>query len=104
DFSRCKTAKQLSRYCGLSPCNASSGHKVADAGLIDGCHKVLRMTIIQAAHRLIRTSDRWSKLALSLKQRGKPACVIVGAVGNRWIRTLHHAMKENKNDQRVKQR
>jgi transposase len=95
DFSRFKTAKQLSRYCGLSPCNASSGNKMADAGLIDGCNKTLRMTIIQAAHRLIRTSDRWSKLATSLRQRGKPACVIVGAVGNRWIRTLHHAMKQN---------
>ncbi|HET8636713.1 MAG TPA: IS110 family transposase [Acidobacteriaceae bacterium] len=97
DFSRFKRAKQLSRYCGLSPCNASSGNKVADAGLIDGCNKVLRMTIIQAAHRLMRTSDRWSKLAASLKARGKPACVIVGAVGNRWVRTLHHAMKGNKN-------
>jgi transposase len=98
DFSRFKRAKQLSRYCGLSPCNVSSGNRVADAGLIDGCNKVLRMTIIQAAHRLIRTSERWGRLAASLKARGKPACVIVGAVGNRWIRTLHHAMKQNKND------
>ena len=30
---------------------------------------------------------------LPLRRRGKPACVIVGAVGNRWLRTLHHAMK-----------
>ena len=97
DFSRFKRAKQLSRYCGLSPCNVSSGNRLADAGLIDGCNKVLRMTIIQASHRLIRTSQRWSNMAASLKARGKPACVIVGAVGNRWIRTLHHAMKENKN-------
>jgi transposase len=99
EFSRFKTAKQLSRYCGLSPCNASSGNKVADAGLIDGCNKMLRMTIVQAAHRLIRTVQRWSKLAESLKKRGKPACVIVGAVGNRWMRNLHHAMKpESKTD------
>jgi transposase len=94
DFSRFKTAKQLSRYCGMSPCNASSGRKVADAGLIDGCNKLLRLTVVQAAHRLIRTSDRWGKLADSMKARGKPACVIVGAVGNRWLRGLHHAMKQ----------
>jgi transposase len=93
DFSRFKTAKQLSRYCGLSPRNASSGNKVADAGLIDACNKLLRATIVQAAHRLIRTIDRWSQLADTLKMRGKPACVIVAAVGNRWVRTLHHAMK-----------
>ena len=94
DFSRFKTAKQLSRYCGLSPCNASSGQRVADAGLVDGCNKLLRATIVQAAHRLIRTVDRWANLAESLRKRGKPKCVIVGAVGNRWVRTLHHAMKE----------
>lgn len=93
DFGRFKTAKQLSRYCGLSPCNASSGQKTADAGLIDGCNRLLRMTIVQAAHRLIRRSQRWSKLALSMAKRGKPTCVIVAAVGNRWVRTLHHVMK-----------
>lgn len=93
-FDRFKTAKQLARYCGMSPCNASSGARTADAGLIDGCNKLLRSTIVQAAHRLIRTVKRWQDLAESLRARGKPACVIVGAVGNRWVRTLHHAMKE----------
>jgi transposase len=95
DFGRFKTAKQLSRYCGLSPCNASSGNRVADAGLVDACNKLLRATIVQAAHRLIRTTDRWGALAASLRRRGKPSCVIVGAVGNRWVRTLHHAMRPN---------
>jgi transposase len=95
DFGRFKTAKQLARYCGMSPCNASSGKKVADAGLIDGCNKLLRLTIVQAAHRLIRTVDRWSKQAESMRRRGKPPCVIIGAVGNRWVRNLHHAMKES---------
>lgn len=93
DFRRFKTAKQLSRYCGMSPCNASSGQKVADAGLVKGCNKLLRLTIVQAAHRLIRTHDRWHALAQSMRAGGKPACVIVGAVGNRWLRTLHHVMK-----------
>lgn len=93
DFGRFKTAKQLSRYCGMSPCNASSGNKVADAGLIDGCNRVLRMTVVQAAHRLIRTHPRWRVLAQSMQKRGKPACVIVAAVGNRWLRTLHQIMK-----------
>ena len=94
DFRRFKTAKQLSRYCGMSPCNASSGDRVADAGLIDGCNKLLRLTVVQAAHRLIRTVPRWRDLAASMRARGKPACVSVGAVGNRWLRTLHHAMTQ----------
>ena len=95
DFRRFKTAKQLARYCGMSPCNASSGSRVADAGLVQGCNKTLRMTVVQAAHRLIRTHPRWRALAEQMRSRGKPACVIVGAVGNRWLRTLHHAMKSD---------
>ncbi len=101
DFGRFKRAKQLSRYCGMSPCNASSGNKVADAGLIDGCNKLLRLTIVQAAHRLIRTTQRWGNLADAMRLRGKPACVIVGAVGNRWLRNLHQAMKGSITEQGV---
>lgn len=92
-FDRFKTGKQLSRYCGLSPKNASSGGRQADAGLIKSSNKILRATIIQAAHRLIRTSVRWSKLARSLESRGKPKCVIVAAVGNRWMRKMFHEMR-----------
>ena len=102
DFSRFKTAKQLARYCGMSPCNASSGTRVADTGLIDGCNKMLRMTVVQAAHRLIRTSERWRKLAASLQARGKKPCVIVGAVGNRWVRNLHHAMKDPMREKKIR--
>jgi transposase len=94
-FDRFKTAKQLARYCGMSPCNASSGKRTADAGLIDGCNKLLRMTVVQAAHRLIRTVERWANMAAAMLKRGKPKCVVVGAVGNRWLRCLHHAMKED---------
>jgi transposase len=93
-FQRFATGKQLSRYCGLSPCNASTGEKQADAGLIDGCNKLLRATLIQAAHRLIRTEVRWSRLHDSLRSRGKPACVSVAAVANRWMRGLYHRIME----------
>jgi transposase len=92
-FDRFKTAKQLARYCGMSPCNNSSGQKTADAGLINGCNKLLRAIVVQAAHRLIRTQQRWRTMAQSMRQRGKPTCVVVAAVGNRWLRCLHHVMK-----------
>jgi transposase len=92
-FDRFKSGKHLARYCGMSPRNASSAAKVADAGLADGCNKLLRATVVQAAHRLARTSARWSKLYDSLRRRGKGGCVAVAAVGNRWLRCLYHAMK-----------
>lgn len=89
-FDRFTTGKQMSRYCGLSPRNASSGQRQADAGLIKAGNEHLRALIIEAAHRLIRYDPRWKALAASMRQAGKPACVIAAAVGNRWVRWLFH--------------
>jgi transposase len=91
-FDRFKTGKQLGRYCGLSPRNASSGKRMADAGLIHAANKQLRAVLIQAAHRLIRRHQRWGKLAERLLNRGKPKCVVVAAIANRWVRSMHHRM------------
>jgi transposase len=92
-FDRFRTGKQLSRYCGLSPRNASSGQRQADAGLIKAGSELLRATIIEAAHRLIRYDDRWKALAAALRAAGKPACVVVAAVANRWVRWLFHQVE-----------
>ena len=94
-FDRFPTARKLSHYCGLSPRNASSGEHRAQGGLIKGCNKLLRATLIQMAHRLIRTQPRWSKLAATMRARGKPACVAVAAVANRFVRGLWHRQKQN---------
>jgi transposase len=91
-FDRFKDGKRLSRYCGLSPRNCSTGKRQADAGLIDAANKQLRAVLIQAAHRLIRTNDRWGKLAARLGAAGKPRCVVAAAVANRWVRSIHHRM------------
>jgi transposase len=89
-FDRFTTGKQMARYCGLSPRNASSGQRQADAGLIKAGNEHLRALIIEAAHRLIRYDPRWKALAASMRQAGKPACVVAAAVGNRWVRWLFH--------------
>ena len=94
DFGRFANGKRLARYCGLSPCNASSGARQADAGLVRGCNRLLRATLIQAAHRLIRTEPRWRELSGSMRARGKPGSVVAAAVANRWARGLWHRMKE----------
>lgn len=91
-FDRFGTGKQLSRYCGLSPRNASSGERQAEGGLVKGCNKLLRATLIQAAHRLIRTQKRWAAMSAGMRRRGKPACVTVAAVANRWVRGLYHRL------------
>jgi transposase len=93
-FDRFNSGKQLSRYCGLSPRNASSGEKQSDAGLIKSSNPILRATIIQAAHRLIRTTRRWKAMAESMRERGKPMCVIAAAVGNRWMRRMYFDMNK----------
>lgn len=91
-FDRFRSGKQLARYCGLTPWNASSGLRQADAGLIRACNHDLRSVLIEAGHRLKRCDPRWSALANQLRQAGKPGSVIAAAVANRWRRWLYHEM------------
>lgn len=92
-FDRFHTGKQLARFCGLTPRNASSGQRQADAGLIQAGNRQLRATLIEAAHRLIRYDDPWKDFAKKLLERGKPKCVVVAAAANRWMRRLFHQMQ-----------
>lgn len=92
-FDRFQTGKQLSRFCGLSPRNASSGERQADSGLIRAANRQLRVMLIQAGHRLIRHDPHWSELGARLLEAGKPRTVAVVAVANRWIRWLFHEMQ-----------
>jgi transposase len=91
-FDRFRNGKQLARFCGLSPRNASSGARQADAGLIRAANGELRACLIEAAHRLARAQPRWAAMNLSLRARGKPGSVVAAAIANRWIRSLHHRM------------
>jgi len=95
-FDRFRSGKQLSHFCGLSPRNASSGKRQADAGLIKACNPSLRAVLIQAAHRLMNHDRRWGGLAARMESAGKPKSVITAAVANRWIRWLYHQMQPNK--------
>lgn len=92
-FDRFRSGKQLSRYCGLSPRNASSGERQADAGLIKAGNRLLRATLIQVAHGLMRRDPRWVALAQRGLGAGKPKNVVVAAVCNRWLRGLYHEMR-----------
>lgn len=95
-FDRFQTGKQLARFCGVTPRNASSGARQADAGLIRAGNPELRTVLIELAHRLIsRLQGRWNKLAYGMLSRGKPKNVVVAAVANRWVRWLHHELRRD---------
>jgi transposase len=92
-FDRFRSGKQLARFCGLSPRNASSGERQADSGLIKAGNRQLRAILIEAAHRLARYDGVWSTMAAMMICRGKPKCVVIAAVANRWVRWLYHEMQ-----------
>jgi transposase len=92
-FDRFRSGKQLARFCGLTPRNASSGQRQADAGLIKAGNPQLRTVLIEAAHRLMRYDERWAVLNASMRARGKPGSVVAAAVANRWVRWLYHQMQ-----------
>ncbi|MBX3407138.1 MAG: IS110 family transposase [Phycisphaeraceae bacterium] len=92
-FDRFPSGKHLSRFCAVTPRNASSGQRVADSGMIKAGDPQLKTVVVEAAHRLRRYEPRWRALSESMYARGKPSSVIVGAIANRWLRGLYHQMK-----------
>lgn len=92
-FDRFRSGKQLTRFCGVTPRNASSGSRQADAGLIRAGNPALRAVLVEAAHRLMRYDEKWTKFAARLSLRGKPVSLICAAIANRWMRWLFHQMQ-----------
>lgn len=93
-FDRFRSGKQLARFCGVTPRNASSGTRIADAGLIKAGNPGLRQVLIELAQRLIhRIPGRFAELAAGMLKRGKPKNVVVAAIANRWVRWLFHELK-----------
>lgn len=90
-FDRFGSGKQLSRFCGVTPCNASSGRRQADAGLIKAGSRELRAVLIQTAQRLPRCDPHWREMKAHLC-RTKPSNVATCAIANRWLRRLYHVM------------
>lgn len=90
-FDRFRNGKQLSRYCGVTPCNASSGKRQADSGLVEAGHHDLRAALIQLAKRLPRHEPRWKEFKEHLGKR-KAANVVSAAIANRWLRRLYHEL------------
>jgi transposase len=93
-FDRFRTGKQLARFCALTPRNASSGQRQADAGLIRAGNQELRRVLIEAAQRLKQYNEYWSTFAERLKARGKAPNVITAAIANRWVRGLYYDMAQ----------
>lgn len=97
-FDRFRNGKQLSRYCGVTPCNASSGKRQADAGLVNAGHDDLRAALIQLAKRLPRHESRWREFKAHLGQR-KSANVVSAAIANRWLRRVYHELTPQRGSQ-----
>jgi transposase len=92
-FRRFRSGKQLARYCAVTPKNASSGKRQADAGLIQAGNLHLRTLLIEAAHRLARYVPKWQAFKNRLRSAGKPASVAAAALANRWTRQLYWQMQ-----------
>lgn len=91
-FDRFRTGKQLARFTGVTPRNASSGKRQADAGLIKAGNPQLRAVLIETAHRLMRLEPRWIALGAAIRRRSRSGSLAAAAVANRWVRWLFHQM------------
>lgn len=93
-FTRFTTGKELSRFCGLTPRNASSGQRQADSGMIKAGNAVLRTSLIQVGHLLSRYHPDYRVYAQQMLERGKHKCVIIAAVANRWLRRMFYDLRD----------
>ena len=96
-FDRFRAAKQLARFGSVTPCNASSGKRQADAGLVKSGSRELRALLIETAKRLPRCDPHWKQMKDRLTQT-KTANVATCAIANRWLRRLYHIMLEPTED------
>jgi transposase len=94
-FDRFRCGKQLARYCAVTPKNASSGKRQADAGLIKAGNLQLRTLLIEMAHRLCRYSPKWQAFKQRMQLARKRGGVIAAAVANRWVRQLYWQFQPN---------
>ncbi|MBY0312315.1 MAG: IS110 family transposase [Phycisphaerales bacterium] len=92
-FDRFRNAKQFARYCGLTPRNVSSGERTGDSGLVRAADPGLKSMLVQVAHRAARFEAKWCTMLEGMLERGKPKCVAIVAVANRWARCVWHEMK-----------
>lgn len=93
-FDRFRSGKQLARFCSVTPRNASSGKRQADAGLIRAGNPELRRILVETANRLKWRSDKWRAFSKRLTTKGKKRCVVTAAIANRWIRSLYYEMTQ----------
>jgi len=93
-FDRFRSGKQLSRFCGLSPRNESSGKRQATAGVIKAGNPELRRVIVELAQRLANYDPHYSAMANKMHAAGKRKGVAIAAIANRWVRRQYHQLKE----------
>lgn len=94
-FDRFRNAKQFARFIGVTPRNASSGERMADAGIVKAGNRELKGVVVQAAQRIKRHHERWAGMFQRLVSQGKPKNVATVAVANRWMRSVYVQMKDH---------
>lgn len=88
DVTRFASQKRLVAYAGLAPGQRESAGKRKERRLEKSGSKLLRTTLIQAAWRLVRLSDRWRAAFTQLKKRLRAKKAIV-AIARRLLTVMH---------------
>lgn len=88
DVTRFPSQKRLVAYAGLAPGQRESAGKRKELHLEKSGSKLLRTTLVQAAWRLVRLSDRWRAAYQQLKQRVRAKKAIV-AIARRLLTVMH---------------
>jgi len=80
DVRRFRSQKQVASYAGLAPGHRESAGKRRELGITKEGSGLLRWTLVEAAWRLVRHTQRWGSVFESLaKRRGKKRAIVAVA-------------------------
>ncbi len=80
DVQRFRSAKRVSAYAGLAPGQRESAGKSHELGITKEGSRLLRWALVEAAWRLVRKSQRWSRIFEQIRERrGKKKAVVAVA-------------------------
>jgi transposase len=91
-------ARRVAAYCGLDPCESSSGDSIHMGHISKQGNRLLRHLLVEAAHRLVHTSKTDMDLRnfyFRLIARKKHAAVAVTAVARKLVLRLYRMLREN---------
>jgi transposase len=94
---RFERARRVAAYCGLDPCESSSGDTVRMGHISKQGNRLLRHLLVEAAHRAVhcKSDADLRSFYFRLMERKKNSAVAITAVARKLVLRLYRMLRED---------